>query len=78
MTKEATQKFGSIYQFGVDYMKDFNSDAATFLAAYKQYESIIKSNGYSRGWDNWKDENQELIIRLHDALEAADLIPKGL
>jgi hypothetical protein len=75
MTKEAIQKFGAIYQFGVDYMENFNDDAAAFLAAYRQNENTIKANGYSRAWDNWKEDNQNLIIRLYDALNAANKIP---
>jgi hypothetical protein len=78
MTKEAIQKFGSIYQFGVDYMENFNDDAAAFLAAYRQNENTIKTNGYSRVWDNWKEDNQDLIIRLYDALNAANKIPTAL
>lgn len=77
MTKEAAQKFGAIYQFGVDYMENFNDDAIAFLTAYRQYKDNIIANGFSRGWDNWKEDNQDLIIRLHDALLSANKIPQA-
>jgi hypothetical protein len=75
MTKEAAQKFGSLYQYGVEFMEGFDTDADAFLAAYKQYENKIKQSGYSRDWDNWKEDNEDLIIRLFDNLNAAGLIP---
>jgi hypothetical protein len=75
MTKEVIQKFGSLYQFGVDYMEGFNDDADLFLSAYGLYENEIKQNGFCKEWDNWKEENQNLIIRLYDALNAAGKIP---
>jgi hypothetical protein len=75
MTKEAQQKFGLLFQFGVDYMNNFNQDAELFLATYNLYSNQLKQNGYSRQWDDWKENNQALIIRLYDALNAANLIP---
>lgn len=75
MTKEAQDKFGSLYQFGVDFMVDFNDDADTFLTAYEQYKDSIIQNGYSKGWEVWKEDNQDLIIRLYNALDEQKLIP---
>ena len=77
MKTEAIQKFGSIYQFGVNYMMGFSVDAESFLTAYQQYEEELQQQGYSKGWENWKEDNQDLIIRLFDALNAANLIPKN-
>lgn len=78
MTKEAIHKFGSIYQFGVDFMSGFNSDADAFIAAYNQHKNTILQQGYSKDWEEWKENNQDLIIRLHDTLDAANLIPKNI
>lgn len=77
MNKEASFKFGKLFQFGVDYMDNFNEDAELFLVTYRQYEQDLKENGYVRQWDEWKESNQQLIIRLHDALDQANLIPAG-
>ena len=75
MKQEAIEKFGSIFQFGVSFMEGFNEDAETFLSTYRKYEQDIKQNGFNREWYNWQEENQNLIIRLHDALKAANKIP---
>lgn len=78
MKKEAIQKFGSLYQFGVDYMTGFNADADAFLSSYQTYKDELQQQGHSRGWEEWKENNQDLIIRLYDALNAANLIPKNI
>ena len=77
MTKEAAHKFGSMYQYGVEYMQNFNSDAEEFLDMYNLYKNDIYENGFSENWENWKENNQALIIRLYDALDQADLIPNN-
>jgi hypothetical protein len=75
MIKEAAQKFGSLYQYGVEFMEEFNQDANLFLSAYNLYKNEISENGYSKEWDLWKESNQDLIIRLYDALNTAGKIP---
>lgn len=77
MTSEANFKFGSLYQFGVDFMEGFNSDADTFLSAYNANKNEIYANGYSEVWNTWKEENQDLIIRLYNDLSNSNLIPNS-
>lgn len=75
MTKEANYKFGSLYQHDVNFMEGFNSDSEAFLSAYNSHKDEIYTNGYSVAWENWKENNQDLIIRLFNSLNDSNLIP---
>jgi hypothetical protein len=72
---ELILKYGSLVQFGVDYMAGFSPFADLFLEKFYEYKPVIDSQGFSIGWNNWRTDNSADIIALYDALEGAGLIP---
>lgn len=77
MKSKTLTKYGKLIQFSPFFMEDFNDDANLFLAVYNQNLQEIKENGSSFSWYIWLEQNQPLIDRLYDALEAAGKIPTG-
>ena len=72
---ELLEKFGSLIQYGVGYMANFNTFANTFIAKYYEYKPEIDREGYSAAYNAWRTLNAEQIIELYDALDAEGLIP---
>jgi hypothetical protein len=75
MKTETNIKYGKLIQFGTEYMENFNEDANTFRSKLLEHLPEIRETGSSLEWYLWINKNQDLIDRLYDSLNDAQLIP---
>lgn len=68
-------KYGSLIQFGVDWMQGFSVFADAFLNEYLKFYPILSTQGYSQGWVDWQKANESEIISLYDSANQAGIIP---
>ena len=74
-TADYIYKYGRLVQFGTDFMIGFSSFADEFHTTLNLHIQEISNYGNSIEWNNWQKQNADIIIQLHDDLEAGELIP---
>jgi hypothetical protein len=68
-------KFGSLIQYGVEYMQGFSTFADEFYTEFHFRKSELNDYGYSPDWVQWQKNNSSQIIQLYDELNDMNLIP---
>jgi hypothetical protein len=68
-------KFGSLIQYGTQYMQGFSTFADEFLLEFNLRKLELNEYGYSPDWVQWQKNNSTQIIQLYDELNDMNLIP---
>jgi hypothetical protein len=74
-SEEYREKFGSLVQFGIDYMQGFSTFADEFVLEYNLRKSEIDMYGFSNQWLEYQKQNAQSIINLYNELNNYNLIP---
>lgn len=75
MAAELIEKYGSLVQFGVDYMVGFSQFSDEFIGKYYEYKPDIIEDGYSPDYQMWIRQNKTSIVQLYNELNYLGLIP---